>query len=57
MGNRVSREEFLKLAEELLQDGPEVKYQNPDAWTNQKLKQALEEEIKKRDRGRTENPP
>jgi len=43
MGSRLSREKFLALAEELLQDGPEVKYQNPDAWISHLLKQMLKE--------------
>lgn len=44
MVKRFSREQFRKLAEELWQEGPEVKYKNPDAWTQHMLKKMLEEE-------------
>jgi hypothetical protein len=32
MRKRLSSEDFLKLAGELWQNGPRVKYQNPNAW-------------------------
>ncbi|MDH5481920.1 MAG: hypothetical protein OEY22_03435 [Candidatus Bathyarchaeota archaeon] len=57
MGKKFSKEQFLKLAEELLQGGPKVKYQNPDAWTNYKQKEMLEEETKKKQFGHTEDLP
>lgn len=54
MGKKLSRDEFLKIAEELRQDGPEVKYQNPDSWISHILKQMLEEELKKKQPVHTE---
>lgn len=32
MRKRLSSEEFLKVAEQLWQVGPKVRYKNPDAW-------------------------
>lgn len=54
MGRRLSRDQFLRVTEELRQDGPEVKYHNPDGWISHLLKQMIEEEMKKKQRGHTE---
>lgn len=32
MSKRLSRKEFLKCVEALYEEGPPVRYQNPDAW-------------------------
>ena len=32
MKKRLSSEDFLKVAEDLWQVGPKVRYKNPDAW-------------------------
>ena len=34
MSHKLSRKEFLKLADLLQQPGPQVKYQTPNAWRN-----------------------
>lgn len=47
---KFSKKEFIKLAEELWQEGPEVKYQNPDAWISHVLKKMVEEEREKKQR-------
>ena len=35
---RLSSEEFLKVYDALWKEGPEVKYQTPDAWRNHEEK-------------------
>ena len=32
MGKKLKSDEFLKLLKALRDNGPKVKYQNPDAW-------------------------
>jgi len=33
MSKRLSRKEFLDCLEAIYEEGPMVKYQNPDAWS------------------------
>jgi len=33
MKKRMSREEFILILDAILQEGPKVRYQNPDAWS------------------------
>jgi hypothetical protein len=47
---RFSKDQFLKLAEELWQEGPEVRYQNPDTWISHVLKKIVEEETENKQR-------
>jgi hypothetical protein len=34
MSKRLSRKDFLEFLEVLFEEGPLVKYQNPDAWAS-----------------------
>lgn len=48
MAKKFSREQFRRLAEELWQEGPEVRYENPDAWINHLQKKMQKEENEKK---------
>lgn len=48
MVKKFSREQFRRLAEELWREGPEVRYENPDAWINHLLKKMQQEEENKK---------
>lgn len=50
MSKKFSREQFLKIADGLREEGPEVRYQNPDAWITHVLKKMIDEEKEKMQR-------
>jgi hypothetical protein len=34
MSERLSKEDFMKLVDILMQDGPRIKYRTPEKWRN-----------------------